>query len=189
VNPPFTATLDATSADFIAPNMLPISGGIVTLDVAESLPGSYKYKWYSTDEVAVKNVTNKYSASLSSDYVYFVVVADADGLCKTVTDTVNITVGSIVLHTILIPSSSNVLNTTFAEYNEDGDQLSKTFKYGYTVTIFNRYGQKIFDKTNGGWNGSYNGKAADAGVYFYVLEYSTSDNKTKTLKGTIEVVK
>ncbi|MDR3705260.1 MAG: gliding motility-associated C-terminal domain-containing protein [Paludibacteraceae bacterium] len=189
VNPPFTATLDASSADFIAPNMLPISGGTVTLDVSESLPGSYKYKWYSTDEVAAKNVTNKYSASISSDYTYFVVVADADDLCKTVTDTINITLGSIVLHTILIPSSFNDLNKTFARYNEDGDQLSKTFKYGYTITIFNRYGQKIFDKTNDGWDGSYNGKAADAGVYFYVLEYSTSDNKTKTIKGTIEVVK
>jgi hypothetical protein len=52
------------------------------------------------------------------------------------------------------------------------------------MLIFNRYGQKVYEGTDG-WKGDYAGKLADPGAYFYVLYLP--DDKVK--KGTIEVVK
>jgi len=186
VNSPFTADLEATSPDFVAPYTLPLSGGTVTLTVTENISNAYSYKWYPVNITAT---TSQYVDKVTNDISYYVIVSDPDNLCRDTTNTVDIALRKIQLHTLLIPKSENPLNLTFAEFDDTGESLSNTFKFGYTLTIFNRYGQKIFEKKDGGWNGTYNGKIADAGVYFYVLEYSNSENQTKTMKGTIEVVK
>jgi hypothetical protein len=43
-------------------------------------------------------------------------------------------------------------------------------------------------KENKGWDGTYKGNIADAGVYFYVLKYQTV-NGEEMKKGSIELIK
>ncbi|MBN1462485.1 MAG: gliding motility-associated C-terminal domain-containing protein [Paludibacteraceae bacterium] len=54
--------------------------------------------------------------------------------------------------------------------------------------VYNRYGQLVSENIDSGWDGTYKGQKADAGVYFYVIEYRT-DMGLKQIKGTVEVVK
>ncbi|MBR3520504.1 MAG: gliding motility-associated C-terminal domain-containing protein [Paludibacteraceae bacterium] len=71
--------------------------------------------------------------------------------------------------------------TAFTPFRKDG--LNDIFLERRQVTIFDRYGQKIFEGTNG-WNGSdYNGRMVDPGVFFY----DAVINGVR-FKGTIEVV-
>lgn len=183
-NTPFVASLEVISGEFIAPYMLPISGGKVKAEVTTDVAGAYNYTWTPSE---IKSGAT-YDDQLTKPKTYKVEVVDADGLCRSTTNEITVKLGEVKLHTILIPSSLEKKNKSFAEFSENGDPLTMTFTYGYKLTIFNRYGQSIFTNTDGGWNGTNNGQPADAGVYFYVLEYNTV-NGSEMLKGSIEVLK
>ena len=63
-------------------------------------------------------------------------------------------------------------------------------------SIFNRWGQKIFQVANApandpgfGWNGFINGQAADAGTYVYFVKISFKDGTEQLYKGTITLIR
>ncbi|MGC4057684.1 MAG: gliding motility-associated C-terminal domain-containing protein [Chitinophagaceae bacterium] len=57
--------------------------------------------------------------------------------------------------------------------------------------IFNRWGQEVFSTTNinDGWDGTYNGKPADMGVYNYLITVGYPDGTIQTLKGDVNLVR
>ncbi len=55
---------------------------------------------------------------------------------------------------------------------------------GYPVVIYNRVGDVICVSSNG-WDGTYKGKLADAGVYIYVITMKDGSEK----RGTIQLYK
>ena len=74
-----------------------------------------------------------------------------------------------------------------------GGQLGGTIK---TFSVFNRWGQIIFEKKNiqsddpnVGWNGNYKGMPADAGTYVYIINYVSGNGEKKIFKGTVELVR
>lgn len=72
--------------------------------------------------------------------------------------------------------------TAFTPHIKDG--MNDIYMEGYDVTIFDRYGNKVFEGNNG-WNGMKGDVMADPGVYFvYVL---LKDGKK--YKGTVEIIK
>lgn len=74
------------------------------------------------------------------------------------------------------------LPTAFTPYVKDG--LNDIFMERHPVTIFDRYGQKIFEGENG-WNGTNKkGARVDPGVYYYSVVMIDGT----VMKGTIEVV-
>ncbi len=185
-NPPLTTDLIAYSADFVATNKLPITGGTVDFEVITTPSGDYDYVWNMPSFAnAAKIIGQKVDAESS----YSVIVTDKDGLCKSASNVINIVLGQVILHTIIAPESSNILNKTFAHFDQSGSLLKDSYTYGYTLTIFNRYGQVIETLTNEGWDGTYKGKIADAGVYFYVLKYKTATGEEKINKGSVELIK
>ena len=74
------------------------------------------------------------------------------------------------------------LPTAFTPYVKDG--LNDVFMPGFQLTIYNRYGQLVFQGSDG-WDGTYRGLMADPGVYFYVVIMRDGS----AVKGSIEVVK
>jgi gliding motility-associated-like protein len=75
---------------------------------------------------------------------------------------------------------------TFTPQSNQNDKFVPVFSagldiYDYHFTIFNRYGELIFESYNVayGWNGFYGDKLADDGVYVWKLEFGdlTSDEK------------
>ncbi|MBL4652303.1 MAG: gliding motility-associated C-terminal domain-containing protein [Flavobacteriales bacterium] len=57
----------------------------------------------------------------------------------------------------------------------------------YTITIFNRNGNLIFESNNyqSDWNGTYQGKKLPATSYYYVLEIPSID---KVYKGALSII-
>ncbi|OJV52511.1 MAG: hypothetical protein BGO31_07625 [Bacteroidetes bacterium 43-16] len=57
--------------------------------------------------------------------------------------------------------------------------------------VYNRYGQLIYQKNNlsEGWNGMFNGKTCDAGVYFYAIVLSMPDKTNYKLSGEVHLIK
>lgn len=61
---------------------------------------------------------------------------------------------------------------------------------GYTFSIFNRFGQKVFQSSEPGktWDGSDNGHPADAGTYFFYLKYKDGTTDIRK-KGDITLIR
>ena len=70
--------------------------------------------------------------------------------------------------------------TVFTPHEVNG--ANDDFMPGYPVVIYNRFGDVIC-KSDNGWNGTYKGETADAGVYIYVLTMKDGSEK----KGTIQL--
>lgn len=58
-------------------------------------------------------------------------------------------------------------------------------------SIFNRWGQRVFftDKAGEGWDGKFNGKLQDTGIYTWILEFISTEGNSVTEKGTITLVR
>ncbi len=63
----------------------------------------------------------------------------------------------------------------------------------YNIVIFDRYGSQIFEisKVNDGdvWDGTYKGKEAPKGTYFYVMKYILDGAAEVTEKGWIQLIR
>lgn len=59
----------------------------------------------------------------------------------------------------------------------------------FKCSIFNRWGNKLYEWTDPskGWDGKYNGKYVNTGVYFWVIEALGSDNKRYKYAGDVNV--
>lgn len=60
----------------------------------------------------------------------------------------------------------------------------------YTITIFNRWGNKIYSDSGSDkfWNGKYNGEPAPVGVYVYVISFN-DPMLNKTYKGEVTLIR
>ena len=96
---------------------------------------------------------------------------EATGNCGVTSATVNV-VYSDCNNCIFIP-------TAFTPNNDGKNDKYRIISQcrvgigGYHLTIVNRWGQAVFNSyvMDQSWDGTFNGKPADSGVYFYRLEY------------------
>ena len=84
----------------------------------------------------------------------------------------------------------------FNSFSPNGDLVNDYFVIGNieqypnnTFEVYNRYGQKVFSKTdyNNDWNGSYLGSELPCGTYFYILD--THDAKGGKYHGEVNIIK
>lgn len=63
----------------------------------------------------------------------------------------------------------------------------------YEVEVYNRWGLKMFDTKDGvaKWNGTYNGKLVDEGVYYYIVKYQRKcwDTEVTVVNGHVTVLR
>ncbi|MBL7710646.1 MAG: gliding motility-associated C-terminal domain-containing protein, partial [Chitinophagaceae bacterium] len=64
----------------------------------------------------------------------------------------------------------------------------KAIKY---FRVFNRWGNMVFSTTrlNDGWDGTFSGKEQPSGVYVWMVEGVTKDDRPITKKGTIMLIR
>jgi gliding motility-associated-like protein len=84
-------------------------------------------------------------------------------------------------------------------FSPNGDGLNDIFKIEHLkfeklleFKIFNRYGQLVFESQDPqqGWDGSYKGKTADAGVYYYrIVVALPPDGMAKVFKGDVTLIR
>jgi gliding motility-associated-like protein len=83
-------------------------------------------------------------------------------------------------------------------FSPNNDQLNDVFRPGkidgietYTLSIFNRWGEKLFQTSdpNQGWDGNYLSSPAQAGVYIYSLEFIYADGNRYAIKGSVTLLR
>jgi gliding motility-associated-like protein len=55
------------------------------------------------------------------------------------------------------------------------------------MSIYNRYGQKVFSSADiaHGWDGNYRGLPQSVGAYLWIISFTDIDGENKTLQGTV----
>lgn len=102
--------------------------------------------------------------------------------------------------TITIDSCKNIINLWIPNaFTPTGDGLNEVFKIetsgdisNFEMLIFNRWGQLIFesDNPNMGWDGKYQGKEVQPGVYSYRIYIKDgNNNQDKTYTGRVTLIR
>lgn len=89
---------------------------------------------------------------------------------------------STVVLNLTVKERPLIIPTAFTPHF--ADDMNDHFMPGYEVYIYDRYGNLVCHSEDG-WDGTYRGKVATAGVYVYTLVMKDGQMR----KGTIEVVK
>jgi gliding motility-associated-like protein len=187
----FNGTCESPKSTIVV-NVDPISayaGGPV-VDVNQGQPvtlngtanGDNKTITWSPDTYLSSTSISDPMVTALSDITYTMRVSSPDG-CKA-SDTVQV----IVLKNLIIPNA----------FSPNGDGINDKWLITYldeyasaTVSIFNRYGQLIYQSNPGGyssrpWDGTYNGSPVPIGTYYYIIKLSA--NKAP-LSGSISVIR
>lgn len=107
------------------------------------------------------------------------------GLCS-ITDT--IIVDTKVCETYL--AYPNVFTPNTDGLNESFIPLKIKGINNARLSIYSRWGQKIFETTNlyQGWDGKIDNKLASSGVYYYIVNYTTINEESQNLTGFVTLM-
>ena len=145
-------------------------------DTLQLNPGQFdSYRWQngSTQPVFMVRTSGTYSVT-------------AGNLCGTATASVTVVQASCA---VLFPSA----------FTPDGNGHNDRFRalhavhlIHYHLTVFNRWGQKVFETSDSdqGWDGTVNGHAADAGTYVWHCELQQGNAQSRVrYKGTLMLIR
>lgn len=102
--------------------------------------------------------------------------------------------GSVTV-TVAVPQTDDLFVPNYFTPNADGRNDILYF-YGSSVAtldfrIFNQWGEQVFASTDKsrGWDGSAGGKQQPVGVYMYVAKATMANGQTRTLKGSVNLIR
>ncbi len=160
-----TVTLDFPPSDInLGTDTCVKQGAQMILDAGTGL---YTYLWQDG------NSGETYTVTIAGDYW-----VDVSNGCGTVSDTIIIT--ECPLAEIFIPNT----------FTPNGDGINDVFIPVYTnitdfeMYVFDRWGQEIYSTTdiNKGWDGKFEGKLCQEGVYSWLIYYKSVDSTVRKKK-------
>ena len=100
-----------------------------------------------------------------------------------------------IVKTIKVESDFNIYVPN--AFTPNGDELNDNFlpilrgtKF-YTLSIFDRWGAKLFEtnSTETGWDGTYKGEEAKQDVYVWKINVSSNSGEQKTMSGQVTLTR
>ena len=136
--------------------------------------GFSKYAWSDGSDLNVLHVTQPGTYSVN---VF-------EGLCSA-SDTISIDGCGIELW------FPNVFTPNHDALNETFRPVAQGIITSYQITIFNRWGQKLYESNDAiiGWDGTFEGRQCPDGAYFYIAEYNVDTARQRTTRGSITLLR
>jgi gliding motility-associated-like protein len=94
----------------------------------------------------------------------------------------------------LICGQPNLVIPNAFSPNDDGVNDKMCFRgewiREFHIAIFSRWGEKVFETNdiNECWDGRYDGKKCQSGVYMYTCDIVCEDNQAGTFKGDVTII-
>ncbi len=167
-------------ADFISSNNSPVVGENINL-IYTGTP-VVSYSWFDFNNLFSSQFNPNYTIENKTSTNFSLFVKNQFGCMDSISKTI-ITLGSV---NVWIPNS----------FTPNGDGLNDVFKAeaetevkDFSFYIYNRWGQLVFESKNIniGWDGRFNGEAAQQGVYTWVLTYNSDNNRNIASRKTGQV--
>ena len=122
-----------------------------------------------------------YRAAMTDDSVMVMLVASTGACTDTATVVVPVKFQSLWFPNVFTPDKPT--NNIFRGYG--------TNVRDYDLWVYTRWGHHIFHTTdiNEGWDGTYHGIPSPVSAYVYLCHYTTPDGDTRTVSGTVTLVR
>ncbi|HVM87037.1 MAG TPA: gliding motility-associated C-terminal domain-containing protein [Puia sp.] len=153
-----------------------------TIDLHASVsPDVISYEWNPANDLSTPGLLLTTTKQLTENTL-FSFTATSDKGCKSVAT------AAVKIYKILYMPSA---------FSPNGDGVNDIFKIPADVTldlkefsVYNRWGNRIFTTNNvsKGWDGTFNGKMQDAGVYVFFISGSNAKGKI-FIKGTVTLIR
>ena len=177
-------SFDGINASFVASIYDGLTPLPVTFTNTSSNPVGTTYNWNFGDGTSLTTNSIVVSNTYNSTGYFPVILTATNGYCN---DTAVRYIKVDLISTFFVP---NV-------FTPNGDGKNDFFKFDavnmgeITVTIFDRWGLKMFESTEVGnvkWDGkNKGGSTVTDGTYFYIIKAKGLDNKTYDFNGTVNV--
>ena len=155
----------------------------VTLQVSTSDPLATDFQWKQGNQNVGSGTSITVSEDKESTNTYSVSYIDGNGCIGAAIITIQWQVPS---YSLKVPNA----------FTPDGDGLNDYFKpilEGAELeqfSIFNRFGQLVYDNTNPeGWDGNQGGQKAPSDTYVYLIKVSLLDGSTEQKQGTVILIR
>ncbi|MBU1719505.1 MAG: PKD domain-containing protein, partial [Bacteroidetes bacterium] len=159
-------------ADFISNHDIYLTRRVVKFtnqsQPADSIVGYY---WEFGDGENDNVVNPEHEYNYVGEYDVMLVVLTGDGCVDTVYKTVDV-----------IPRE-DIPNA----FTPNGDGINDVFLDGFQLTILNRWGQVLYEGTDG-WDGTYNGQAVSKGTYFFIVLLDEVQDAFQKIHGSVTIV-
>ncbi len=149
-------------------------------------------EWEFSDKADFSTITARYNDEIlrytfREEGVTYVrlVASNSTATCQFFSEPFTINIGDVRLEApnAFSPGTSPGIN----------DEWKVAYKsiLDFKCWIFNKWGIQMFHTENPeqGWDGKYNGKYVEPGVYYYVIEAKGANNKKLKLKGHINILR
>lgn len=187
-----SVTLDFTIEEIPGPDacfeiLYPYGNGMnIPITFESCSQNTDNWYWSFGDFGSSNNEDPTHVYNQEGDYVVTLVASNEFGCIDSIAKIVSI-IGDT---DIFIPNSftpnDDGLNDIFIPI------MREVNKTGYSLKIFNRYGQMIFVSTNieQGWDGKVNGIPVEMGsIYSYVINYENLNGRKMMTKGSVSIIK
>lgn len=144
-----------------------------TLDATQSYEATYQ--WVDGVTTPLRNIENE------GTYI-----VEVQSFCTTFIDSIEIKTVNFFCTAFI----SNAFSPNGDNLNDDFGTVIDCSLNSYNFTIYNRWGEKIFESTDVDkrWDGFYLGKKVQQGSYFFTLNYSTEFKTAEYESGTATVL-
>ncbi|MBS1654148.1 MAG: gliding motility-associated C-terminal domain-containing protein, partial [Bacteroidetes bacterium] len=192
---PFTDTLkDACGYDsvVVAYNPVALKGPFDSLRKADTIfagesiqlhaGGNGTVTWNTHSTLSCSNCTDPVATPVTT--TVYTATTTLEGGCSISDDfTVVVLKDAMVMTPSAFTPNGDGLNDFFGPIGKVPD--------GYTMHIYNRYGQLVFrsNSIDYKWNGRFNGKPEPSGVFVYLITYKDLQNQPKQQKGTLVLIR
>jgi len=127
----------------------------------------------------------EFTFELSGQYTVTAVVYNRSRTCQSdpYEYTFFVTETQIFIPNVFTPEGSPGINDIF--------RVTYKSILSFHARVFNRWGTELFQWSDpaSGWDGKYRGQYVPAGAYYYIIEYTGTDGKTRKKTGDINVVR
>lgn len=146
----------------------------------------YSYSWSPNDHL--QNGTSLVATvNPRETMTYTVAVTDSFGCTKTDTVTIHVVVLSCDNPYVFVPNA----------FSPNGDGVNDALYVRSRIVkncqfvVYSRWGQKVFETTDMevGWDGTFNGKPCQNGVYDYYLKVTCINDQENEIKGNVMLVR
>lgn len=72
-------------------------------------------------------------------------------------------------------------------FTPNGDGINDVFGVGFFLTIFNRWGQQLFEGSQG-WDGKFNGRLVSPGTYYFIWRIRGPNDAEDVFRGSVTVI-
>lgn len=153
----------------------------VQLDASVLPPSAYTYLWTPAAGLSAADILRP-MASPTVNTTYVLQAEDVNTHCRATDAVVIKSVTEVYIPNAFTPNANG---------RNDKWEIPSLAQYpGAVVTIFNRYGQKIFETNNyvnNMWDGTFKGTKQPAGTYVYYI--TLNDSRKQVFQGVITIIR